>query len=92
MDPVTANKVAILGEDFLPKLLDVIDISQIPEELGGERKDFRWTYPGNYESSVEHMRMAVPDTDFIPPDTGTLPGITDELVNSTPIKNVTPAE
>eukprot|EP00930_Biecheleria_cincta_P088561 TRINITY_DN77808_c0_g1_i1.p1 TRINITY_DN77808_c0_g1~~TRINITY_DN77808_c0_g1_i1.p1 ORF type:complete len:331 (+),score=40.96 TRINITY_DN77808_c0_g1_i1:62-1054(+) len=35
LDPVTANKVHIMGKDYLPTLLEAIDAHQIPREFGG---------------------------------------------------------
>jgi len=49
----------IVGSDYLPHLLERIDISQIPEELGGQRSNFGWSVPENVEVSVELMGKAV---------------------------------
>ena len=59
VDPHTATKIMIVGSDYLPHLLERIDISQIPEELGGQRSNFGWSVPENVEVSVELMGKAV---------------------------------
>ena len=43
MDARTKEKIHILGTDFLPALLECIDISEIPVELGGEMVDTPFT-------------------------------------------------
>ena len=44
IDPVTADKIKILGSDYLDTLREHIDDSQIPEELGGSFK-IMWHWP-----------------------------------------------
>ena len=61
LDPVTVAKIHIVGEDYLPTLLEYIDISQIPEEFGGKRSNFGWNHPENSMEfdSDEMMEAAV---------------------------------
>jgi hypothetical protein len=44
VDANTAKKIVILGSDFLPKLREYIDDSQIPAELGGSRGGSDWAW------------------------------------------------
>lgn len=45
IDPVTANKIRIVGSDFLPSLREVVADDQIPQELGGSCPDMQWEWP-----------------------------------------------
>eukprot|EP01038_Epipyxis_sp_PR26KG_P010133 gene10133-13631_t len=47
LHPVTVDKIQIIGSDYLPKLLECIEIDQIPVEYGGTKTDFFWTVPEN---------------------------------------------
>ena len=58
LDPVTAKKMVILGTDYLPALREIMDDSQIPQEWGGSRIDFAWTYPDNKTESDEYLELA----------------------------------
>ena len=49
IDPVTVNKIKILGTNYLEELKKDIDLDQIPIEYGGTKTDFAWTYPDNRE-------------------------------------------
>jgi len=49
IDPHTANKIKIVGADFIDVLLQDIAEDQIPTEYGGTRKTFGWTFPDNRE-------------------------------------------
>lgn len=60
VDPVTAEKIVIVGHDFLPTLRKHIDDSQIPAELGGQRSDFGWTFPENRVDPDEMLAAACP--------------------------------
>lgn len=54
IDPVTSDKIIMLGSDYLDKLREYIDDSQIPVELGGSFKMiWRWPYsiPENCDES-----------------------------------------
>jgi hypothetical protein len=45
IDPVTSDKITIVGSDYLDTLREYIDDSQIPEDLGGSFKMiWRWPY------------------------------------------------
>ena len=46
LDPVVLSKIEILGTNYLPSLLNMIDIEEIPVELGG-KKVVEWAPPGN---------------------------------------------
>jgi hypothetical protein len=58
VDPITAQKIVIIGSDYLPTLREFIDDSQIPASLGGSRDDFYWTFPENRTEEDEYMEMA----------------------------------
>eukprot|EP00128_Syssomonas_multiformis_P017703 Colp12_sorted_trinity150504_noHs@25047 len=45
LNPVTTDKIKILGSNYLKTLQEYIDLSEIPEELGGTNKDFNWQAP-----------------------------------------------
>lgn len=45
LDPITANKIQIVGSDFMSVLREHIDDSQIPPLYGGTGQDFTWTWP-----------------------------------------------
>jgi hypothetical protein len=45
IDPVTANKIKIIGSDYLPALQELIDDEQIPVELGGKCDHVIWEWP-----------------------------------------------
>lgn len=45
LDPIVANKVQVSGSNFLSKLLNYMDIDQIPVEYGGKRENFSWKSP-----------------------------------------------
>jgi len=47
IDPLTANKIKIVGADFIDVLKQDIAEEQIPVEYGGTRKHFGWAYPHN---------------------------------------------
>ncbi len=48
IDPVTVDKIKIIGSNYKETLLKFIDIDQIPVELGGTRQNFGWNYPVNW--------------------------------------------
>ncbi len=58
LDPKTASKFVILGTDYLPELRKYIDDSQIPEELGGSRTNFAWTFPESRTEGDEFLELA----------------------------------
>lgn len=47
IDPVTANKIKIVGSDYLPALRELIDDDKIPVQFGGscENVVFEWPFP-----------------------------------------------
>jgi hypothetical protein len=45
IDPITREKMQILGTDYLPTLLRHMDLDQIPKELGGCCEEFHWQWP-----------------------------------------------
>jgi hypothetical protein len=45
IDPITREKMQILGTDYLSVLLKYIDLDQIPMELGGQCEEFHWHWP-----------------------------------------------
>jgi hypothetical protein len=57
IDPVTREKMQIIGSDYLPTLLKYIDIDQIPAELGGKYDGIRWSwpYPEDSYATPEHI-------------------------------------
>lgn len=61
MDAITKDKIRILGSDFLPTLLECIDISEIPVELGGQMVDtpFTGTFIDRYGCSDEQVAEKV---------------------------------
>lgn len=48
LDPLTLQKIQILGEDFYPTLSKYISEETIPVELGGKKADFSWVQPTNF--------------------------------------------
>lgn len=56
IDQRTKDKVCLLRSDYLPYLLEQMDISQIPEDFGGESADVVWNLQ-NPESSGCSMRQ-----------------------------------
>ena len=46
-DPVSLEKVQILGDDYYQVLTKYISEDMIPVEYGGKRTDFSWTHPTN---------------------------------------------
>eukprot|EP01038_Epipyxis_sp_PR26KG_P008106 gene8106-10978_t len=49
LDPVTAQKIQILGKNYIDKLREFIDDDVIPVEYGGKNASFSWKWPANYE-------------------------------------------
>ncbi len=48
IDPVTADKIKIIGSSYKETLLKFIDADQIPVDYGGTKQDFAWHYPDNW--------------------------------------------
>lgn len=55
LDPITRDKVQIVGSNYLSTLRQTIDDSQIPVELGGTREHFSWQWPTNCDICDELM-------------------------------------
>ena len=53
--PETVKKIRLLGTNYLPELLEGIDIDQIPAEYGGENHNFHWTFPDNLPDNMEEI-------------------------------------
>lgn len=56
IDPVTALKIQIIGADYLPKLLEYIDVSHIPVENGGTC-ELPWSGPWSEESGISSAQL-----------------------------------
>lgn len=67
LNPATVSKVVILGQDYLPSLLEVIDNEFIPSEYGGNLET-AWNWPENFQSQT--VSIPKPATNY-KPDTGT---------------------
>lgn len=57
IDPVTRDKMHLIGTDYLPVLRRYIDDSQIPADLGGSYAPFAWHWPYPEETlcTPEHI-------------------------------------
>jgi hypothetical protein len=60
LDPITANKIRILGAEFLEVLREEIADDQIPPHYGGSGKDFTWTWPFPPESGCSPEQLQAP--------------------------------
>jgi hypothetical protein len=60
LDPITANKIRILGAEFLEVLREEIADDQIPPHYGGSGKDFTWTWPFSPESGCSPEQLQAP--------------------------------
>ena len=49
IDADTAMKINIIGNDYLPHLLELIEMDNIPIEIGGSRDDVPWCGPWTNE-------------------------------------------
>ena len=61
IDPVTSDKISIVGSDYLPILREHIDDSEIPPELGGSAPNFTYEapFPEEYGASNEQIAAKV---------------------------------
>jgi len=57
IDPITADKIKIVGKDYLNVLREHIDDDQIPPELGGSCPDFKWEYPFPDRSGISEAQL-----------------------------------
>ena len=62
LDTVTANKFVILGSDYIDKLREAIDDSQIPVEFGGSRENFVWKSDPHEVDTDDYRSRAVAAT------------------------------
>lgn len=58
IDPVTADKIRILGHDYIGHLKEPIDEKYIPKEMGGECEDFTWQWPYPESSGIHVTQLA----------------------------------
>lgn len=58
IDPVTRQKIRILGSNFLEELREVLDDNQIPVEYGGKWQDIRWSWPYPEESGCSPTQIS----------------------------------
>jgi hypothetical protein len=49
LDPLTVEKIQILGDDYYPTLIKHISEDMIPVEYGGKRINFSWVHPANFD-------------------------------------------
>jgi hypothetical protein len=61
IDPVTADKIKIVGSDFIDVLREHIDDSNIPPELGGTCADFKWQYPWPDHTGISEVQLGYRD-------------------------------
>ena len=60
IDPVTANKIRIVGSSYISSLRELIANEEIPEELGGARTDLTWEWPFPENSGCTAFVLALP--------------------------------
>jgi len=81
VNPVTAQKIRIIGKDYQAALKEVIAEDQIPVEYGGTWKDFPWTYPENQEMDLTQRLNIVKKSSSLTADTT---ATSDEVASSNP--------
>lgn len=57
IDKRTSEKFIIVGSDYMSTLLEYIDISQIPPEMGGEATDVHWGGPFGDHTGVSDIQV-----------------------------------
>ena len=57
LDEKTAKKVEILGNDYIGRLRELIDDSEIPEEYGGTLREVRWEKPYSESSGCSPAQI-----------------------------------
>ena len=57
IDPDTAKKIAILGANYLPQLLELIDEETIPLEFGGKCENISWSGPWSDECGCSEEQV-----------------------------------
>mmetsp|Transcript_1749 Transcript_1749/g.2739 ORF Transcript_1749/g.2739 Transcript_1749/m.2739 type:complete len:405 (+) Transcript_1749:46-1260(+) len=61
LDPVTADKIKIVGSDYLSTLREHIPDCEIPPELGGSCQDFTWQYPWPERTGISPSQLGYVD-------------------------------
>ena len=82
VDPVTAEKIHIVGSNYISVLREYIDDKYIPLEYGGSCEDFPWQWPKNNSDLLESMNYVPPENTAI--DISTLDTCTSELTINIP--------
>ena len=57
IDPVTADKIKIVGSNFIDVLREHIDDTEIPPELGGSCPDFKWQWPWPDSTGISEVQL-----------------------------------
>jgi hypothetical protein len=57
IDPVTSDKIKIVGSDFIGTLREHMDDSEIPPELGGSCPDFKWQWPWPDSTGISEVQL-----------------------------------
>lgn len=60
LDPVTANKIRIVGSNYISSLREVIADDQIPKELGGSFEGMTWQWPFPEDSGCSEATLSMP--------------------------------
>lgn len=80
IDPVTADKIKILGSNFIDTLREHIPDDQIPPELGGSHPDFRWQWPWPEDTGISEFQLGYTNTSSS--SSATSPNNTDGINNN----------
>jgi hypothetical protein len=57
IDADTAEKISIIGNDYMPQLLEYIDEESIPVELGGKCENVPWGGPWSDECGCSEEQI-----------------------------------